>query len=256
MPADKIPVSVAVCVRNRVSDIGACLESVLLSDPAEVVVIDGDSTDGTAERAQSLGVKVVSDGKRGLGAARQLAAKLATQPYIAYVDSDARLTPTTLRMLWTEAQGEALDAVQARLLPLGDELSYWQREESWRRAVQEPPGPALVIGCQATLIRRDLVLEVRFDPAFSGAAEDHDFSFRATRLGNALGFSRTAVAYHRDRMTFPEFARQRLWYGRGMTRLFVRHRRLAPQGRSAIGAAWQAPSHFPYLVVSWACTVA
>jgi glycosyltransferase involved in cell wall biosynthesis len=220
-----LPVSVIICARNRESTLARCLQTVEATSPAEVIVIDGVSKDRTVEVAAAAGYRVVSDGGAGLGAARQLGAELATKPYVAFVDSDVSLAPGTLRILLDEAEENGWDAVQARILGPTNRQSYWQRGEQWRRMVQERPGPAAALGCLATVVRRDLIREVRFDPAFSGASEDGDFFFRAREAGATIGLSYRAVAYHEDRGGFWGFGRQRIWHGQGIARIMVRHRR-------------------------------
>jgi len=67
-----VPVSVQICTLNEADNIEACLESVFSSNPEEVVVIDGGSTDGTREIAQRIGVRVLNPGRLGLGPLRKL----------------------------------------------------------------------------------------------------------------------------------------------------------------------------------------
>jgi glycosyltransferase involved in cell wall biosynthesis len=217
-------------------------------------VIDGSSTDGTAEIARRCGAVVVSDEGRGLGAARGLGAELSHEDNVVFVDADVLIRPDTLEALRREADDMAYSAVQARLEGLPGPLTYWQAGEIWRRRSQERPGSTRALGCQATLIRRELLLRVRFDPAFQGSAEDHDFFFRAHAAGATLGHSASAVAYHEDRATFLEFARQRFWYGRGMARLAVRHHALADQVGTAAQAMSREPGHVPFMAVSWSLT--
>jgi glycosyltransferase involved in cell wall biosynthesis len=227
---------------------------VLAARPAEVIVVDGQSSDGTAEIARHYGAIVVSDEGRGLGAARRLGAELSQQDDVVFVDADVSVRPDTLEALSQEAHEMGYDALQARLDSLPGRLTYWQAAEIWRRRAQERPGKARVLGCQATLIRRDLLLRVGFDPAFHGAAEDHDFFFRARAAGATLGHSASAVAYHEDRATFRDFARQRFWYGRGMARLAVRHHALADQIGTAAEAMDRERRHVPFMVASWSLT--
>jgi glycosyltransferase involved in cell wall biosynthesis len=238
--ATPVPVSVVVCARNREAAIERCLISVLAARPAEVIVVDGNSTDGTASIARRYADHVVLDRGGGLGAARQLGAEVATQEAVVYVDSDTILSPTTLDDLLADVRANGFDAAQARLLPPPDRLSYWQAGERWRRSVQEPAGAADAVGCQATIVKRSLVLAVRFDPVFDGAAEDGDFFFRARRQGARVGRSAAAVAFHEDRRTMRAFVAQRVWHGRGLARMLVRHR-----GRYSTGVSEQAGSLAP-----------
>jgi glycosyltransferase involved in cell wall biosynthesis len=230
-----VPVSVVVCVRNRAAVLARCLDSIEQARPAEILVVDGRSTDGTAAIARARGIRVVDDGGAGLGAARQIGAESARYDWIAFVDSDTVIRTDTLADLYREAQVGEYAAVQARLHTLSERPTYWQRAEAWRRSVQEHPGAAAALGCQATLIRRDIILRVGFDPAFSGAAEDGDFFFRVRATGATVGHAAEALAFHDDRRSVVEFARQRVWHGRGLARMAFRHR-----GRYAADASGQS----------------
>lgn len=245
------PVSVVICVRDRETMIRRCLDSVLAAHPAEIVVVDDGSRDGTAAAAAMPGVQVVSIPRSGLGAARAIGARTARHDLVVFVDSDVVLDPEAISALAEEAEAEGLDAVQSRIRPIDEHGSYWQRSEAWRRQVQERPGPANVLTFQATLVRRDLLLRTGFDPVFSGAGEDHDFFYRARHAGARLAHSATAVAYHEDRPTLGEFVRQRLWHGRGMTRLLVRYGRTETRAAPAAEATATEPARLPFMVVSW-----
>ena len=96
--ARRLPVAVVVCARNRAATIARCLASVRQANPTEIVVVDGDSVDGTAAIARSHADVVISDGGGGLGAARQLGAMTAATDYLVYVDSDTILLPDTLEL--------------------------------------------------------------------------------------------------------------------------------------------------------------
>ena len=246
-----VPVSVVVCARNEARRIARCLQSVLAARPAEVVVVDDQSTDGTAEIARQHGITVVPHVGRGLGDARRLGAEHTSQDVVVFVDADATLRPDTLEALLREADELRYDALQARVDSLPGRLTYWQTGENWRRRAQERPGRAHMLTCQATLVRRDLLLRVGFDPVFNGAAEDNDFFFRAAAEGAILGHSARALAYHEDRATLREFLRQRFWYGKGMAMLIVRHHALAPQVKSAGRALNRDHRYIPFMMVSW-----
>jgi glycosyltransferase involved in cell wall biosynthesis len=250
-----VPVSVVVCARNRETVIARCLVSVRSANPSEIIVVDGRSSDRTRQIAAEHGARVVSDGGAGLGAARQQGAEVAREDYIVFVDSDSVVLPDTLQQLYREAVTGSWDALEVRLLPFGADLSYWQRGEAWRRGVQEKTGPAPALGCHVTLIRRQLLLEVGFDKSFTGAGEDSDFYFRAGARGASVGRTDAAIAYHEDRKSFLDFAKQRFWHGRGLGRVIVRHphtyrRSATAEADSASSGLAVSPRYIPFLAVS------
>jgi glycosyltransferase involved in cell wall biosynthesis len=255
---DVVPVSVVVCVRNREALIARCLDSIEGARPAEILVVDGRSSDGTAAIARARGIRVVDDAGAGLGAARQIGAESARHDCVVFVDSDTVVRQDTLADLYREAEVGGYAAVQARLWTLSDRPTYWQRAEAWRRSIQERPGPAPALGCQATLVKREVILAVGFDPAFSGAAEDGDFFFRVRATGATIAYAANAVAYHEDRQSLIEFVRQRTWHGRGLARMAFRHRGRYSAGASTQGAAVRRGvggriAYAPFMLASVSC---
>jgi glycosyltransferase involved in cell wall biosynthesis len=87
-----VPVSVIVPVRNAAAHLAAALASVQAQQPApaEVIVIDGGSTDDTVAIARAHGTRVIAQDGRGLGAARNQAIRASQQPNIAFCDGDDR----------------------------------------------------------------------------------------------------------------------------------------------------------------------
>lgn len=256
---EAVPVTIVVCARNRASMIGRCLDSVLAARPAEVIVVDGNSTDGTAEIARAKGVTVISDNGAGLGAARQMGGQQAQHDYVIFVDTDVVVEPDTFRQMLDEVHEHGYDALEAELRTWAPSPTYWQQAERWRRSVQMRKGVASVLGCQITLMRRDLLTRVGFDEAFRGAAEDADFCFRARATGAVIAHSERAVAYHEDRLSLREFVGQKIWHGRGLARLVMRYKRTylqlaKSQVDNSLGASKLDARYLPYIVTNWSFT--
>jgi glycosyltransferase involved in cell wall biosynthesis len=74
------------------------LEWVLSRMPAGArpIVVDNGSTDGSADLAASLGATVVSEWRRGYGAACHAGLEAASAPLVAVMDCDATLDPQEL----------------------------------------------------------------------------------------------------------------------------------------------------------------
>jgi glycosyltransferase involved in cell wall biosynthesis/predicted SAM-dependent methyltransferase len=67
---------------------------------AEVVVVDGGSTDGTREAAAQRGARVVAQVERGYGGALIAGFAAATAPYILTMDADLSHRPLFIEELW------------------------------------------------------------------------------------------------------------------------------------------------------------
>lgn len=83
-------ISVVIPAYNEEKRIEACLRSVFHQTqlPFEVIVVDNNSTDGTAEIARSLGAKVIIEKKQGITFARNAGFNASVGDIIARTDAD------------------------------------------------------------------------------------------------------------------------------------------------------------------------
>lgn len=89
---NRASLTVCLIVRNESSNIDDCLESISWAD--EIVVIDGGSSDDTAERARRHGARVeAATDWQGFGIQRQRAQALASCDWVLMLDADERVTP-------------------------------------------------------------------------------------------------------------------------------------------------------------------
>jgi len=84
--------SVIVIAKNEAANIGACLDSVAFVDE-RIVVVDGGSTDGTAEIAAAKGARVIEHAFDGFGAQKNFALSQASGDWVFSIDADERVTP-------------------------------------------------------------------------------------------------------------------------------------------------------------------
>ena len=84
------PVSAVIPAYNSAAFIREAIDSVRAQTlpVAELIVVVDDSSDGTAQIAESMGARVLSNGTAGLPAARNRCVRESSQPWIAFLDSD------------------------------------------------------------------------------------------------------------------------------------------------------------------------
>ena len=95
------PVSVLIPARNEAATIVECLASLRTEQVAEILVLDDQSADGTADRARSAGdprVRVITGtapppGWLGKPHACRVLADQARSPLLVFLDSDVRVEP-------------------------------------------------------------------------------------------------------------------------------------------------------------------
>jgi glycosyltransferase involved in cell wall biosynthesis len=219
-------ISAVICAKNSESTIKECLESVIKNEAGEVIVIDGNSADGTVTIARGFTNKIFSDEGKGLAYARQLGAKKASNTYIAYIDSDTVLPSDCLKTMVRELEGRGYVAIHAQIVA-PKSASYWEWAEDQHFHISfNKEGERHSIGTIAAIFQRNKVIEYKFDSFFSGASEDGDLCYRLRKGGYILGVS-SAFAYHFHRANAKSFAKQRRWYGKGNARFFWKHKSIA-----------------------------
>ncbi|MBA8816026.1 glycosyltransferase involved in cell wall biosynthesis [Microbacterium halimionae] len=81
------------------------------------IVVDNGSTDGSAQIAAEFGALVVSESRRGFGAAAHAGLEAATAPIVAFADADASLNPEELPTLSAIVRDGAADLVLGCRVP-------------------------------------------------------------------------------------------------------------------------------------------
>lgn len=130
--------SVVIPTWNRAHLVGEAIESALgqMAGQVEVIVVDDDSTDDTAEMlAQKFGSRIHllrNTRRRGAGAARNAGARVASGELIAFLDSDDLWLPGKL-----EAELGALERFPEAEAVVSDSLNFVEAQaESESRFAQ------------------------------------------------------------------------------------------------------------------------
>jgi glycosyltransferase involved in cell wall biosynthesis len=214
-----IDVSVVVPVRNAESMLADCLDSIVRQEPREIIVVDGNSVDRTLEIAARYPVTVLSDGGRGLPAARMIGARAATSRYVALVDSDVVLPAGALERLRSELVANGYDALQAGLESTSGP-GYWGRALAHHHRSGRSKH---WFGLVATVLEREKLLAFGFDSDFV-SGEDIDLRWRLRKQGARATVSETTVVSHRFGDSFAFAKGQWLADGEGLGRMIRKHR--------------------------------
>jgi glycosyltransferase involved in cell wall biosynthesis len=251
-----LDLSVIVPARNAEHLIEDCLRSIVASQVREVIVVDGDSTDRTAEIARRHGARVLSDGGRGLPTARLIGARAAQAPWLAMIDADVVLGEGDLARLLAEAREEHYTALQAGLRSVSGD-GYWGRALVHHHRTGRSRN---WFGVVATVFEREALLAHGFDARFL-SGEDIDLRWRLRSAGAKIGVSRRTVVEHRFEDTW-EFAKgQWLADGHGFGRMARAHGARAkllialPLAAGLRGAALCLARRQPRWLAYYACFV-
>ncbi|HEY7272786.1 MAG TPA: glycosyltransferase family A protein, partial [Actinoplanes sp.] len=182
-------ISVVILAYDSGRTIGACLDSLgaQTPQPAEVLLVDDDSSDDTVATARAvarragLSLRVLRNGSHNISHGRNIGLDAARGPVVAFVDSDAVVQPG-----WTRAIIDAFAAdpdiavvggevVTAHASPFAEAIAL--NDATVRDLFTR--GELLVSGCNMA-VRTDLLHDERFDPAWVHA-EDVEFVDRIKR---------------------------------------------------------------------------
>ena len=187
-------ISVIIAAYNREAFLEEAIRSVLAQNydgPLEIIVSDDGSTDRSVEIAESFDalVRVVrkSEGcsSQGVSGTRNRGLAAATQPYVAFLDSDDFYLPDHLnRAAAVLEQRRELGFVFARMLRMREEdgrrfFSPWTRPRVTKRDVRHPVvSGAYVVSTNILVFRSEVFKTVGvFNEAFSNG-EDGDLWIR------------------------------------------------------------------------------
>jgi len=183
------PITVIIPCLNAEKTLSAAIESVLsqTAPPIEVLVIDDNSTDRSAEVAAAADprVRVLTNPSRGPGAARRLGVEQARGEYVAFVDADDTVEPTK-----HEKQIAVLESSDPHTLVHTGSLARWpdgSRPSYQRRGAEAAVGRCTQIVFErnpvcgaSTMLRRSVILELgNYNPDLFGT-EDFGMSLVAS----------------------------------------------------------------------------
>jgi dTDP-L-rhamnose 4-epimerase len=106
-----------------------------MPDWARPIVVDNGSTDGSAGIAAALGATVVTEPRRGFGAAAHAGLLAATADLVAFCDCDASMDPGQLARVVAPVRAGEADLVLGRRRPARGSWPVHARLANWALAV-------------------------------------------------------------------------------------------------------------------------
>jgi len=200
---EKLKIAFVILTKNSGRTLEKCLGAVAglkgEFDP-EVIIVDGGSTDNTLDIVKryrgELDIKVLYDGGRGLGYARDVGWRASSAEYIVMLDSDVIVNKDFLREAVKVLQkDEELGAVAAKLKPVSLDRGWLGRFQEKNLAIYlhhlDPPYPAKAVALHTacTVFKRKVLEKIGgFDAYFNLAKEDSDVSYRIRKAGYKLSY--------------------------------------------------------------------
>lgn len=220
--------TIVVCSKNSEALIENCLKEIKRNAPgSELIVVDADSTDRTAEIAGKYADKVVSDHRQGLSVARQLGIDEASNEFVAFISPDNVLSAETLEKLVTALKKDEKIAGVQPVTVLKNPKNYWEKStkeifELFLNAV----GSVDVIGTPC-IFRKKIVSVYRYDPEITKGADDTALCLKLINAGFKLERV-DAVSWEEQKSSFRDFFARWKFYGQGDAQFY---RKYSPEWR-------------------------
>ncbi|AEG45120.1 glycosyltransferase [Isoptericola variabilis] len=200
------------------------------ADRLELIVVDNDSQDGSAERIRAAvphATVVESGGNLGFAGGCNLGVAHASGQWVGFINNDARPGPG-----WIRAAVEAMEAdptigsVASKVLDWdGALVDYvdgsltwygmgYKREAEWPDSAEYDVPKDVLFGTGAAMfVPTQVYREVGgFDERFFMFYEDVDLGWRLNLLGYRVRYVPGSVAYHKHHVTMKKFGNYRESY--------------------------------------------
>jgi GT2 family glycosyltransferase len=225
------PVAIAIVTHDSAADLPDCFAAVARLDPApaELVLVDCASRDGSAELARRLAPPAISTrvealaDNRGFAGGMNVALAASTSPWVLTLNADAQPAPDFLGALLEragDARAPRVGALAARLVRPGApprlDACGMRLTRSWRhldRGSEEPDDGRYAVAERvfgatgaASLWSRAALADVAidgevFDQRFHSFREDAELCFRLHERRWEVLYEPAARAVHRRRVT-------------------------------------------------------
>src|ERR1051325_10178726 len=185
----------------------------------EIIVVDNNSTDRTAEIARAQGTTVLHQSVRGPSAARNMGLANARADIIACTDADTIPTRRWLASLLSAfADPQVLQAtgpIHGWQPSTGAERFACQREVFDCKKTASHPLHPFAIGMNHA-VRRAAAIEIGGWDETMTSGEDSDFGVRMKkRFNSPIRFVPQAILFHKHRATDEALWKQARWHGAG-----------------------------------------
>ncbi len=216
--------SVIITVRNEADNIADLLDSLVRQEvDKEIIVVDSDSTDSTAEIVSSYAEKYsyvhlfVRGSKRGEG--RNIGISKAAGDVLVFIDGDCIADFNWLKEIGRSMATHDVVAGRTVYIEQGPYIGL-ERVELYRKGMD-----VTYPSCNLAYRRRVVDSIGLFDRWFI-TAEDIDLNIRAVDGQFGIIYNDDAIVYHKTRENLYSFSKQAFWNGAGRKQLTLKYGRL------------------------------
>jgi len=214
--------SIIIPTFNSAKYIGECLESLKKLDYeksfSEILVIDGDSKDETADVAKQKGATVYGSATRIIAAQRNFGAGMAKGDIFAFIDSDCVAPVNWLKVAIELLKREDVGAVGAEYA-LPNDVSWI--EKTWDNNIEKCNGEVDWLPSGNLIVKREAFEKIGGFREDLITSEDVDFCERLRKAGyKIVSDNRLSVVHLGNPKTVKEFFIKEVWRGKGVVQRF------------------------------------
>lgn len=238
---ETVPISLIICTKDRAAFLHQCLSMIgkLSCKPAEIIVVDNNSTDDSSKAvvSQFTGVQYLREPRQGLSIARNTGVERANFPIIAFTDDDAIVHPLWLYRVWETFQDPEANAMTGLVFSHKLETEaqmifekFWSFNKgfidkvfgrAFFNSTYKNGTPVWEIGAGVNMaFRKSVFSEVgnfdeRLGAGASGCSEDSELWYRMLIKGLDIHYNPRAIMYHEHRSDIAGLKKQIFAYMKG-----------------------------------------
>lgn len=247
-PGEPVFVSIIVPAHNEEQRLGPCLDALLNLDyPAakyEIIVINNDSSDHTAEVAGRYAIRCIDASPLGVSRARNAGIMAARGNIIAFVDADCVPQRRWLKELLQGIEDEEIGCFAGEFRPLDPFTSLVEEYVHDRKMIHQGTllqySPAVVATGNAAYRKNVFATIGVFDEVLH-AGEDADLALRMQKYSSyRIRYNPSAVVFHAHPGSVRHLVRRSYRIGKAITALRSKHSEdFAEQVFSERHRAWE-----------------
>lgn len=173
----------------------------------EIILVDNNSTDRTAEIAEDMGVKAYNFGPER-SAQRNYGAEMATGAYLLFLDADMELSKNVISECVKE--GQSAKNIGGIAIPEKSKAVYfWEKVKAYERSFYNEKGDPITDA--ARFFKREVFQKAGgYDETITGP-EDWDLPETIIELGYKIGRVKACI-YHHERVPSPLILAKKKFY--------------------------------------------
>lgn len=209
-------ISIGICSKNSLNLLINSIPRIIDCNPFEVILVDGNSTDGTIEFVKNnfSTVKIYSDQGLGLSFARRVAVENATGDMILFIGPDNLIDKQFVEKFAEYLQKSEYCAISAQTRVINPIMNFWDNGLDLRwKYLMGKPGEINVAGTPSIYFL-SILRKINFSKNNFGPSDDTDLADRLKKAGYKIGLA-PVLAHDKNNWSKKEIWSKFFWYGTG-----------------------------------------